>query len=128
MRAGAHRMAWSGSSITRSRSAIARSERCLNAMLGPSPDTVTAYGLTAADVRGWLSWLAVSSTGLRGSARVVLRGACTGTMADLLGRSTCVDTEGELMPVSTAKLGRDMTTPPSSERVGTFGATEPCTA
>ncbi len=60
-------------------------------------------------------------------ARVVLRGSCFGTMADLLGRATCVDREGRREPVVQAQL-QDHPLPDAPSELGTFGAAGPCTA
>src|SRR5262249_12163044 len=65
--------------------------------------------------------------GVRGSARVVLHGACVGTMADLASGASCVDTEGLLAVVGDVALGADMSHPGSSKRVGSFGKEVPCT-
>ena len=65
--------------------------------------------------------------GIRGRASVVLRGACFGTMADLDGRATCVDTENVRAAADTTALADDLTLPDPSTFVGTFGAAVPCT-
>jgi formylglycine-generating enzyme required for sulfatase activity len=59
------------------------------------------------------------------STRVVMRGACFGTMADLATRTTCVDTENSLVPLASAPLDASLTPPASL--VGTFGPTTACT-
>jgi formylglycine-generating enzyme required for sulfatase activity len=66
--------------------------------------------------------------GKRGSTRVVLAGACFGAMADLANGRACVDTEGAMADAPVAALADDMSTPPPSTLVGTFGAAEPCAA
>jgi formylglycine-generating enzyme required for sulfatase activity len=67
-----------------------------------------------------------TTPGLVGSVRVVLRGACFGTMADVVGGRTCVDTENVLAVVTEETLTSDLASPPTS--AGTFGASVPCTA
>jgi formylglycine-generating enzyme required for sulfatase activity len=57
--------------------------------------------------------------GKRGRASVVLRTECIGTMADLAGERSCVDTEGALVPLEDAPLAADMTIPRESV-VGSF--------
>ncbi|HEY8076017.1 MAG TPA: SUMF1/EgtB/PvdO family nonheme iron enzyme [Labilithrix sp.] len=64
--------------------------------------------------------------GTIGAARVVLRGACVGTMADVAGRASCVDTERTREPVSETPLGDDRSLGPSL--VGQFDPPRPCTA
>jgi hypothetical protein len=61
-----------------------------------------------------------------GAVRVVLRGACTGTMADLFGKATCVDTENARLPVAEEPLDPDTTLPASLQ--GAFAAATPCAA
>jgi formylglycine-generating enzyme required for sulfatase activity len=63
----------------------------------------------------------------RGAVRVVLRGACTGTMADLASQTACVDTQAVLAPAATPVLDPSTTLPATSIE-GTFGAAVPCTA
>ncbi len=63
----------------------------------------------------------------RGAVRILLHGACVGTMADLGDQNSCVDTEGTLAAVTTASLDPDVTVPSQSVQ-GTFGAQIPCTA
>lgn len=58
--------------------------------------------------------------GTRGSTRIVLRGSCLGTMADLRGVRTCVDTEATIVPVSVETLSNDMSIPKPIDK--TFGA------
>ena len=60
-------------------------------------------------------------------ASVVLRGACFGTMANLLDLETCVDTENVLVPAPSLTLGSDLTLPTHSMQ-GKFGAPVPCKA
>jgi formylglycine-generating enzyme required for sulfatase activity len=60
-----------------------------------------------------------------GSARVVLRGACFGTMAELATGAACVDTENVRIPLTTTALDPDMSLPTGSLQGG-FGAPEPC--
>lgn len=55
---------------------------------------------------------------------VRLAGACAGTMADLLGRRTCVDREGQLVGITPSRLEEKPLAEPS--RVGTFGASPWC--
>ena len=61
----------------------------------------------------------------RSGAHVVLRGACTGTMADIVGMSSCVDTENTLVAVT-----EEVTTPdtslPATSLAGTFSPATPC--
>jgi formylglycine-generating enzyme required for sulfatase activity len=63
----------------------------------------------------------------RGAVRVVLRGACSGTMADLGNLTTCVDTQGVLAAAPTTPLDPDLTLPSTSLQ-GTFDADVPCSA
>jgi formylglycine-generating enzyme required for sulfatase activity len=65
--------------------------------------------------------------GVRGAARVLLRSACFGTMADVYGLRACVDTAGLRVDVNYATLDPDLTVSPSP-KVGTWGAPVPCTA
>lgn len=65
--------------------------------------------------------------GHRGSVRVTLHGACFGSMADLAGLTTCVDTEGAVAAVPAAALDADRTVP-TQGRPKTFGADAPCPA
>jgi formylglycine-generating enzyme required for sulfatase activity len=60
-------------------------------------------------------------------ASVVLRGACFGTMANLLALETCVDTENVLVSVPSPALGTDLTLPTRSLE-GHFGAPVACKA
>ncbi len=64
-------------------------------------------------------------TGRRATARIVLRGACVGTMADLAASRTCTDTEGVLVPVTEMALEDDRTPRPSL--VGSFDPRGGCT-
>ncbi len=54
--------------------------------------------------------------GQRGKVEVTLRGECFGTAADLAGKRSCLDTAGELAPISPivprGALTRDFPTPP----------------
>ena len=62
------------------------------------------------------------------AVRVVLRGACTGNMADLANLQTCVDTDGPLASVEESILDAD-TSLPATTLAGTFQAQpDPCTA
>lgn len=63
--------------------------------------------------------------GERGAARIVLRGACVGTMADLRGGRTCIDREGVLVPVTPSPLdpNRAVTEPSIA---GSFAQPKPC--
>ena len=72
--------------------------------------------------------------GVRGSARVTLRGACAGTMArlgadprhpDPKTAQTCVDTEGARLPTEDTPLDPDLTRPEVTA-AGTFGRAEEC--
>ncbi len=65
--------------------------------------------------------------GTRGSVRLVLRGACAGTMADLAQGTSCIDRDRSADAIETAALDPDLTLP-STTLAGTFGATTPCTA
>jgi formylglycine-generating enzyme required for sulfatase activity len=60
-------------------------------------------------------------------ASVVLRGACFGTMANLLAGETCVDAENVLVPAPSPALSTDLTVPTRSLE-GQFGAPVPCLA
>jgi formylglycine-generating enzyme required for sulfatase activity len=68
--------------------------------------------------------------GVRGAARVVLRGACVGTMADLYGLRNCLDTDGVYVDANVATIDPDTSVPSSSQLVGTFeqSYTLPCAA
>src|SRR5262249_20615375 len=57
--------------------------------------------------------------GIRGSVRVVLHTACSGTMADLANRASCIDTEATLVPAREEKLDADMRLPKQSDLLGT---------
>jgi formylglycine-generating enzyme required for sulfatase activity len=62
----------------------------------------------------------------RAAATVLLRGACAGTMADRANAMTCIDTEGQLDPVTDEPTDADLTLPTTSAD-GTFhGQTVPC--
>jgi formylglycine-generating enzyme required for sulfatase activity len=68
--------------------------------------------------------------GVVGKAAIVLRGACTGTMADARSFSSlaaCVDTENVLVPLAATSLDPDLSVAPSV--VGSFeqGFATPCT-
>jgi formylglycine-generating enzyme required for sulfatase activity len=65
--------------------------------------------------------------GVVGAVRVVMAGACTGTMADIVNLQTCVDTDATLVDVSPTPLDPDRT-PPSSSAQGAFGAPVACPA
>jgi formylglycine-generating enzyme required for sulfatase activity len=71
--------------------------------------------------------LVTVTPGVVGSVRVVMRGACFGTMADLGGVRTCIDTENTLAPLTRAQIDPDRSTPASSLE-NTFGGLVPCTA
>jgi formylglycine-generating enzyme required for sulfatase activity len=55
------------------------------------------------------------------AARVTLRGACFGTMADLYDGQACTDTANVLVPVDYAPLDADTSVPAPSQLVGKFG-------
>jgi formylglycine-generating enzyme required for sulfatase activity len=65
--------------------------------------------------------------GVRGAVRVVLRGACVGTMADLAGDASCVDAENTRVPVAEAPLSAGETSALGRSLTGTFGVERPCT-
>jgi formylglycine-generating enzyme required for sulfatase activity len=69
------------------------------------------------------------SPGVRGAVRTVLRGACLGTMADLRGVNTCVDTDGVLVAENEEALDPDLGVTTPSLQTGSFEApyTAPCT-
>src|SRR5262249_5357163 len=52
--------------------------------------------------------------GVRGSARILLGGACAGTMADLEGGVTCIDADTEASPIPDTTLDADMSRPTST--------------
>lgn len=58
--------------------------------------------------------------------RVLLHGACVGTMADVAGKRTCLDTEGPLVAPEAPLL--DPNKEMSRSQQGTFGSPGPCTA
>lgn len=60
-----------------------------------------------------------------GSVRIVLRGECFGTMADLATGSTCVDTENVRVRSELVISDADMRIPRQSVQ-GAFGKSEPC--
>ena len=60
-----------------------------------------------------------------GSVRIVLHGACFGTMVDLANGATCVDTENERAALVTATSEPDTSLPQQSLQGG-FGRSEPC--
>lgn len=62
--------------------------------------------------------------GVRGRLRLVLHGACFGTMADMASLATCIDEDAQLVPVATAELDADMTIPVAIAK--SFGAPQPC--
>jgi formylglycine-generating enzyme required for sulfatase activity len=62
----------------------------------------------------------------RGVTHVTLRGACVGTMADVAGARTCIDSDGVLVPVAIAERDDDGTPRPSSQ--GAFDPKSTCTA
>jgi formylglycine-generating enzyme required for sulfatase activity len=64
--------------------------------------------------------------GTVGAVRVVLRGACVGTMADLAGNKTCTETERARDDVAPSPLEEDRSLGPSL--AGTFGLPIPCSA
>jgi formylglycine-generating enzyme required for sulfatase activity len=67
--------------------------------------------------------------GVVGKAAIVLRGACTGTMADVRSfgaLATCVDTENVRVPLTTASLDPDLTIPPSVAGSFEQGYAIPC--
>ena len=64
--------------------------------------------------------------GRRGSVRVVLRGRCAGTMANLAQRKTCIDQENVLVPLAETVLDPEMI--PATSVQGTFAPTVPCNA
>jgi len=68
--------------------------------------------------------------GALGAARVVLRGACLGNMADLSGLRTCVDTDSVLVDESEESLDPDLTVTAPSQLLGAFEAqyAQACTA
>ncbi len=63
--------------------------------------------------------------GERLTAHVVLRGACVGTMADVVGKRTCVDREDALVEPVVAPLDDDRAPRPSL--AGSFAPSEKCT-
>ena len=63
---------------------------------------------------------------VRSSVRVTLRGACFGTMADLDGLTTCIDTENERVAVRTEPDDEDMSVPSASSSLNGFGAPRAC--
>ena len=69
------------------------------------------------------------SPGVVGATSALLAGACTGTMADLYGLRTCVDTDGVLEDVNVETPGAEPAAPPTSQQ-GSFEAlyARPCTA
>src|SRR5207249_10127 len=64
--------------------------------------------------------------GTIGAVRVVLRGACAGTMADIAGRRTCVDTERVRDDVTESPLEEDRSL--GASVAGSFDPPRPCTA
>ncbi|HEY8075879.1 MAG TPA: SUMF1/EgtB/PvdO family nonheme iron enzyme [Labilithrix sp.] len=67
-----------------------------------------------------------TTPGVRGAVRVVMRGACIGTMADVANASSCVDVEDVRVVAAEETVLDDTSLPPTL--AGTFGAPEPCTA
>lgn len=74
--------------------------------------------------------------GVRGAARITLRGACEGTMAklgkdpaspDAATATTCLDTENVSAPLEELDLDPDLSVDGATAR-GAFGSTEPCAA
>jgi formylglycine-generating enzyme required for sulfatase activity len=65
--------------------------------------------------------------GKRGAIRVVMRGRCAGTMADLRSRATCIDQENVITPVQESVLDPDLTLPTKSV-TGTLAPYAPCRA
>jgi formylglycine-generating enzyme required for sulfatase activity len=63
----------------------------------------------------------------RASVRVLLRGACVGTMADLAREQSCVDTEAVRAGVEAAPKSPDLSLP-STSLAGSFDFAERCTA
>ena len=59
--------------------------------------------------------------------RVVLRGACVGTMADVAGGQSCTDTGAIVAPITPEPTREDTSLAPPSV-AGTFGTAERCTA
>ena len=59
------------------------------------------------------------------AVRVTLRGACLGAKANLFDRTSCVDTEGVMVPVVEEPRSLDRAAPRSSE-VATFPPPAPC--
>ena len=75
--------------------------------------------------------------GTVGSVRVVMRGDCAGTMAmltqappfqapDITQASTCIDTEGQRVPVAEQALDPDVAIPASSQLLGTYATQDTC--
>lgn len=63
--------------------------------------------------------------GKTGSVQLTLRGACAGTMADLAGGATCVDTRAALLPVEELSLSEDVE-PELSSVQGSFAPPTDC--
>lgn len=63
----------------------------------------------------------------RSAVRLLLHGACIGTMADLANETSCVDTEDTRVPVTVEEATSDMTTEATS-RAGSFDFAQKCTA
>ncbi len=59
--------------------------------------------------------------GVMRAARITLKGNCVGTMADLAGLRTCVDTEATLLPLTREPLTHDISAPHPSQQ-GSFEA------
>ncbi len=62
--------------------------------------------------------------GVLGSVTVLLAGACLGTMADIVGDQTCIDTENTRVPTPLVSLSPSLALPPS--HTGTYGLEPPC--
>lgn len=68
----------------------------------------------------------VLEPGRVGSARIVLRGACFGTMAELVTGASCIDTEDVRAPADPISLDPDLAVPHESV-AGAWGKEQPCT-
>jgi formylglycine-generating enzyme required for sulfatase activity len=65
--------------------------------------------------------------GRRGSVRLLMSSNCLGTMADVAGRRSCIDTHGELVALAPAVVNDDMSRPTESQQGG-FDPNRECTA
>ncbi|HZO16496.1 MAG TPA: SUMF1/EgtB/PvdO family nonheme iron enzyme [Polyangiaceae bacterium] len=65
--------------------------------------------------------------GKTGSVQLTLRGACAGTMADVAGRATCIDTRAVLVPVEELPLNDELE-PEVSSVQGSFAPPSDCSA